>query len=381
MDIALMRKVDRHAGILFIRLQNLLRREKRLSDQADPKRILIIKLFGLGNFIFLSPTLKALHQAFPRSQIEVLTFRQNLETCQMYKRYISKIHTIDFTMMRMGPEILRFALKERSRFDMVIDFEQFVRLSAIIGRMLKPKIMIGSITKKSFKQPAYDRFLYYKENKHIVEEYYDIARMIAKEYGKSIDEKPFLEPPAFKETDRTHAILKGLKGKRIIGVCPGGRAEDTGKRYPIEMYSELLNRIAASRKDAAFIFIGSKSEKKHIDEIISRMDNKQACISTSGISLNETTALLSKMSLLISNDTGPIHIAAALGIYCVGFFGPSKELIYSPYTEKKLILRHKSHPPVWSCHNEKIQGWPTSWWPSPELSYKRIMKVIENNRH
>jgi ADP-heptose:LPS heptosyltransferase len=375
MNISLLRVVDRHVGVGLIRIQNLLRKEKAFP--AKPKKILIIKLFGFGNFIFLSPTLKALKQMFPTADIDILTFRPNAEICRMYSKYIDHVHTIDLSISKMGFELIGFERKNKGEYDLVVDFEQFVRLSAIIGRSISPGYFLGIATKNSKKAPAYDKFILYKEKNHIVEEYYSVARFIAHECGKKIDDIPRLEPPAFKSSKRAASILNSLQGKKLIGVCPGGRADDVERRYPKEMLAKALNSLASKRKDIKLVFFGGPSEKKDIHDIISGITNKGSCVDTSGTSLEESAALISRMDLFISNDTGPIHLAASLGVYCIGLYGPSKEWIYGPYTERKMIIRDKRHPPVRSNHNEKNMGWPREWWPTAGETTAKISAALK----
>jgi ADP-heptose:LPS heptosyltransferase len=293
--------------------------------------------------------------------------------------YGLKAHTLRFRVRYLGFDILRFAAKNRNKFDLAIDYEQFVRLSAIAGRMVDPSFFIGLCTKNSKKQAAYDLAIDYAEKNHVVEEFYDPVRRIAKMSGKKIDEKPSLFPPVFKESFLAKSSIKKIKALPIIGVCPGGRADDAERRYPKEKIAEALNKISEKKK-VSFAFFGSKSEQEDIRFIISLMKDKKNCHDFSGLKLQDSAALISKTKIFISNDTGPLHLAASLGIFCVGLFGPSKEWIYGPYTDKRIILRDKKHKPIRSNHNEKNTGWPIEWWPEPELVADSVISTLEKSR-
>jgi len=375
MNTNLLRGIDKNVGVSMIRLGGGLKSKK--TAPKNPKRILLIKLFGFGNFIFLSPTIKQIKSMFPHADIDVLTFSQNRQICEMYDGLISNVHIMKFSGMRIFYETARFIVKNRRKYDIVIDLEQFIRFSAIIGKSIKPRYFIGISTKNSRKSSIFDHNIEYKEDKHIVEEYYRTALFLAKTYHKKIPENniTLVRPSTKKSALCKRTLSKIPKGYLKIGICIGGREENKEKRYPDEYYAEVLDLIE-SRHDTCMMFFGSKSEYAEADEIISRSCHGN-CINLCGkVSLAESAELISHMDLFISNDTGPIHLAAALETFCVGIYGPTPEKIYGPYTKRCLILRDK-HKPVISSHTEKNLSWNTKWWPDPKNVYRNIENVLK----
>ena len=372
MNIPIMRKIDRYTGIAAVTIQGLLRGRRELPKK--PKRILIIKLFGFGNFIFLAPTVKAIRKIYPGAKIDVLTYRQNEEICRLYPGLYDRVHAIRFSVGSMAAQIPLFCARSFGRYDLAIDFEQFVRLSAIIGGFCQPKYFMGVATRNSGKARAFDTMINYPEKRHIVEEYYEAAKYLAKSLGKRIDDSPKLIAPEATGTARVKRLLQKAGRRAMIGVCPGGRADDAERRYPREKLARALELLLGKKPETAIFLVGSKSEKKDIEFIISKMP-KGSCIDASGLSLGESAALVSRMRAFVSNDTGPLHLAASLGVHCIGLFGPSKEWIYGPYTDKKTILRDRAHRPIRSNHNEKNLGWPQEWWPRPADVASGIARV------
>jgi heptosyltransferase II len=376
LKIDILRKIDRLAGISIIKMQSLAKGKRELPK--NPKRILIIKLFGFGNFIFLSPVFKAIKKTFPKAELHILTFRQNKEICEMYSKYIDKVHTINYSTFWMGFSLAKFVARNRKKFDIAIDFEQFVRLSAIIGKAAAPRYFIGIYTPNSGKKSVFDSGISYKEKDHIVEEYYDVAKLLAKIYDKShlIDNMPVLVKPESKTSNVVNKLLAKGKGKKLVGVCPGGRIDDAERRYPVLKFAKALDILTAKEKDVLVYFFGSKSDKPEIEKIKAGIKSKKQIVDASGLSLRETAYLASRMNVFVSNDTGPIHLAAAMGAYCVGLYGPSKEWIYGPYTHKRKIVRDEKHKPVRSNHNEKNVGWKSEHWAKPEKLYTEIKSSI-----
>jgi len=401
MNINFMRKIDKIAGLGIIRILSILRGKRSMPAAKDVKHILIIKLFGFGNFIFLSPAIHNLKRIYPDAKIDVLTFEQNRDICGLYTD-IDETKTIRFSTLKMGRDIIGFAAKNLSKYDLCLDFEQFVRLSAIIGLSLNPKFFIGISTENSGKRKAFDLPIRYSEKDHIVKEYYDVIMSIDRYYIKegknfighkdlkskvsniscegymAIDTVPVLIAPKMKSSSRTRKLLSENSEKVLIGICIGGRSDDIERRYPEDKVVELLKKISRI-KDARILFFGSPSERADIDEVI-KDSGIRIGINCAGMSLSDSAMMISKTRLFISNDTGPIHLAASLGIFCIGLYGPSKEWIYGPYTSKKIILRDEKHPPVRSNHNEKNAGWNEEWWPEPAVVYDKIQGVLKSRK-
>jgi heptosyltransferase-2 len=374
MNINLLRKIDRHIGIEVVRLQNIWRRRTELPK--NPKKILIIKLFGFGNFIFLAPMIKSLRKIFPDAEIDVFTFEMNRQICRMYPDIIDNTKTVRYSILGILGHAMEI-ISNKKKYDIIIDCEQFVRLSAIIGRLMRPKYFFGIATLNSKKLKAYDGQIIYEEDKHVVEEYYDIARFFARHYSRerSIEIMPRLIPPSCQSSAKTSDFLKWVDGRILLGFCIGGREENKTKRYP---HFDALIKMLVQEDNIAIYLLGSKNESEELQDILDSLkpEERTKCMNLSGkLSLAESAYILSRSRMLISNDTGPIHLAAALGTYCVGIYGPTPERIYGPYTSNSMIFRG-SHKPVLDAHNEKSNPWNPAWWPDPEKIYKHVKGMI-----
>lgn len=374
MNLPLMRRIDRMVGLGILRALTLFHR--KAEQPRHPRRILIIKLFGFGNFIFLSPVYKALKRAFPDATLETLTFAPNRDICLMYADYIDRVHTLDFSLTRMGFQILGFAARHRGEFDIVIDCEQFVRLSALIARLCAPKYLVGMVTRNSHKDHGLDRAIYYAETRHVVEEFYEIAEDILGKAGVGPAEPPVLVSPRASETERTMALEREIPGWIPVGVCPGGRADDQERRYPKERFAKALELLLRDCSRIKVFFVGAEAERPDVDYIMQRLADTGRIVDATGLSLPESARIISRMRVFVSNDTGPIHLAASLGVHCVGLYGPSKDWIYGPYASARTILRDEIHTPVRSNHNEKMAGWHSTWWPAPERVASAIGQAV-----
>ena len=126
------------------------------------------------------------------------------------------------------------------------------------------------------------------------------------------------------------------EGESVVALCPGS-INSQAKRWAAESYATLADRLIESRRQV--LLIGSADEVDVSREVTNRMQNKPVVL-TGKTSLDQITAVLSLVDLVVTNDTGPAHIAAALGRPTLVIFGPTNPLTTRPFAPAAEILRH-----------------------------------------
>jgi len=134
-----------------------------------------------------------------------------------------------------------------------------------------------------------------------------------------------------------------LIGKKIVVLHPGCGAKHTegarAREWPKENFIELGN-ILSRTYDVQVLITGGKDELKLSEEIACKMENKPLVLSD--IDIGKFAALLKYCTLIISGDTGIMHLAAAVNIKTISLFGPSDENRWSPLGLMKKIVRNNS---------------------------------------
>ena len=133
---------------------------------------------------------------------------------------------------------------------------------------------------------------------------------------------------------RAHEVSSGHP---LIALCPGS-INSRAKRWPAERYAELADRLIADL-NAQIILIGSADELAVSLEVSRRM-KQQPIVLTGKTELARAVAVLSNVDLLVTNDTGPAHIAAALGRPTLVIFGPTNPLTTRPLSSVAEIVRY-----------------------------------------
>jgi len=163
---------------------------------------------------------------------------------------------------------------------------------------------------------------------------------IIKALGAKVPEAPV--PKIYitgKEAASARAFLEreGLSGKPVFGAAPGA-AFGPAKRWPVERFAAVLKGLVDEYKGGALVFGGP--------------DDKEACagvkaalpstIDLSGkMTLRESSALVALTSVFITNDSGPMHLAAAIGVPTIGIFGSTEDSLTGPTGPKAASVREK----------------------------------------
>ncbi|MCA1816893.1 MAG: lipopolysaccharide heptosyltransferase II [Acidobacteria bacterium] len=122
----------------------------------------------------------------------------------------------------------------------------------------------------------------------------------------------------------------------LVALCPGS-TNSRAKRWQAESYAALADRLAGEA-GATVLLIGAREELDVTKEVVSRM-RREAVVLTGETSLAETAAILSLVGLLVTNDTGPAHLASALGRPTLVIFGPTNPLTTRPFSPVAEIVR------------------------------------------
>lgn len=129
-------------------------------------------------------------------------------------------------------------------------------------------------------------------------------------------------------------------GRPLVALCPGS-INSRAKRWPAERYAALADRLI-DELDVEVLLIGSAAERDVSAQVASYMRHPPI-VATGTTDLSNVTAMLSLVDLLVTNDTGPAHIASALGRSTLVIFGPTNPLTTRPFSSAGEIIRQ---PPV-----------------------------------
>jgi heptosyltransferase-1 len=303
------------------------------------ENILLVKPSSLGDIVLALPALSALRRSFPRARTSWLI---RPEFAPLIEGHPHLDETILFDRKLLGrawchPTALReltslISRLRRSRFDAVLDLQGLFR-SASLAWLSGCKQRFGPIWRRELARHFYTTAIPPRlEWVHVVDYYLKLIEAM----GGADLRVEFVLPERPKAASAARELLSrcGVNTGRYAVIVPG--SAQVSKCWPAERFAALADRVTSDH-GLTVVATGSKSESAMIDQI--RTLAKRAIVNLAGhTSLPELTEVLRGAKLVVSNDTGPGHIAAALGKPLVMMFSWSNPLRVGPYGRPECII-------------------------------------------
>jgi heptosyltransferase III len=343
MNWKLIRIIDSLLGIPLIRMISMLLPDRnngtpRPAD-VSPKKILLVKFWGIGNMFMLLPSIQVLQDTFPEAEIDFLTLESNREALQTLG-VVNRITAIDTGSALSFLRTWKAAVNDLAAagYDLAIDFEQFARFSALMTFQTGAARTIGFATRGQRRHALYSRAVEYDNHIHIAQSFYRLAAAAGADRPFSADihlENLGMLRSKGEQLLRVHAIdRRGPLVVMHIGTSENFRE----RRWPPRHFAALAD-LLISRFGMRVVMTGLQDESFLIAETKRHVIHAGQVTDLGGhLSFTDYYALMTRADLVISADTAAVHIASALNIPVVGLYGPNTPLLYGPWRENGLAL-------------------------------------------
>ena len=330
-------------------------------------KILIINVNWIGDVLFSTPFIKAIRKANPNSYIacmvvprckEILEDNPHLDKLIIYDEDIA--HKDIFGKMRLISSL------RSEKFQRVFVLHKSLTRT-LIATLSKIPVRIGYSLKKR------NLFLTIKIPQpqipiHRVEYFLNIAAAA----GIDISDKDlvFQVPP--KDIEFAQRLLKeaGIKeNEKFVVINPGGNWMP--KRWPHENFAKLADNLV-EKYDVKVVITGAPKDTEVAKTIASIMKHKPIILAGK-TTLKQLGAVLKKASLVISNDTGPMHVAVSQKTPTIALFGPTSKDITGPYGKSEYAAIQKDIGCIIPCYNLKCKDNKCI----KAIEIKDIIKVID----
>ena len=300
----------------------------RIELPDEPRRILIIKPSALGDIVHALPVLKLLRTRFPNATIDWLVvpaFASLLEEHPLLNgvvRFDRKGMSGWWRNWKEAKALFAFSRDLRNRkYDLVIDLQGLLR-SGWMAWQTRAATRVGFAYAREFASLAYThRVTQPTPERHAVERYLDIAEALG------CGRRPIKFDFAIGEADR--AAARDLVGgsERYAVLLPGTNWPT--KRWPVEHFAALVTPL---RERGLDVFMAGAAD-------VAGFELPGAMSVAGRTSLKQLVALLAQASVVVANDSGPMHIASALGVPLVTPFGPTNPVRTGPYGRPETVIQ------------------------------------------
>lgn len=314
---------------------------KTLPKLTDLSSVLLSISGGIGDALMAQPMVRALRQINPRLKIDVLV---SPATHILYAadEDVRKIWTVDKKFRKW---VRLIAELRRQHYDAYIGkIPSNTLRKALLPYLAGIPIRIKHATWEK-KYIDYD-FLYHRIEPIAMEQHRVLCNLdLLKAFGSDIP-VDVIAPHLEVNDETTRSALTVLarqnytKNQLTVGFHPGCNPAARHKRWPAENYAALGDHLIKNYK-AQIIIVGGQDELVEIHTLVSLMDTPPIVVAGK-CTLLETAAIIKLCSFFVSNDSGIMHLAAALDVATLAVFGPTDERHIGPFGKKHRVIRNSN---------------------------------------
>jgi heptosyltransferase I len=312
----------------------------------NPRHILIIDFGQLGDVVMSLPALRGVRERFPQASITVMVGRPGAQIIEM-SGYADQTIEVDRVQLRDGSKPLSVVrifklIKEvrRRKFDFVIDLHSFSEtnllgfFSGAQSRLFsrRPGRSLDFLANFNPKPPIDKN----DPDQHLIDRYLDVLKPLG---IKDQSRMPRLSTRS-QDVHAIDAMLRKARaetGTPLVGLFPG--AGHPGRCWPLEQFAELADFLIRNDGVRPVVFVGP--EERHL---VQRMRSlfPPACVILEKLTIPQLAAAQSRLAVFVSNDTGPVHIAAAVGAPIVVLIDLPRPHAYVPTAASQRLIFSES---------------------------------------
>jgi heptosyltransferase-1 len=315
------------------------------SDKANTEKILIVRLSAMGDVIHTLPAAQALRNAFPNASIGWLIEERWADLLcapgtprrgpRSPERPLAEwVHTVNLVGWRKSlaslstvEQIARAWNDVRSvGYDVAVDLQGAMR-SAVLARWSGAPMIFGSAQPREAPASMWYTHPVIPRGRHVIDQNLSIAEALIEKHV----EAPPVEFPHDAEAEA--AIARLVPDRNFAIVNPG--AGWGAKRWPAERYGQVARALAGCGVLSIVNYGPGEEDLAREAEAASAGAAKVL-----RCSISELIALTRRAKLFVGGDTGPLHLAAALGVPLVAIFGPTDPVRNGPYGARSVVLRN-----------------------------------------
>ena len=316
----------------------------------DPQNILIIDFGQLGDVVLSLPALRAVRQRFVSAQISVAVGKPAGAIVKM-SGYADDVIEVDRVALRDGNKplsilkMIRLARDvRRRRFDFVIDLHSFSETNVLGFLSGAPNRLFARRRGRSLdflanfnpKPPVEED----NRTRHQVDRYLDVLKPLSiTDVSRSARLRT--DPADDREIDRLLKKSRADSGAPLVGLFPGAGHES--RRWPLEKFAQLAEVLIHSDQVRPIVFAGPE-ERQLVSQMRSMFPPETLIIDR--VTIPQLAAALARLAVFVSNDTGPMHIAAAVGTPVVLLLDRRAPETYIPLNEPKHVIYSGTIPEI-----------------------------------
>ena len=318
-----------------------------------PRRLLVVKVFGVGDSILVRSLIEHLAARNPKIEIGVLVSSATRELMTLGANFSVHQYTQRTLTLRTGFNSLREI--RRGRYEAILNLEQGSTAGSAFLAATGIRFRVGFLPSVDSPKALFlTHAVRFEEQHSMWQSFVRLAQKIDPGLSDAVMPIPLKCGPS-SEAWALEWLRGHVSGRRIVAMHLGSQDLEF-RRWPVDRFVGLAERIRGFGAEISIILTGLAPERPLIHEFMDKYSGYAVDASESG-SLEKTAALLRRCDLLVSNDTGIMHLAAAMGTPTVGLFGPNSPRYWAPLGSRATYV-YDTKVACSPCLNLYANRWP-----------------------
>ncbi len=364
-----MRRLDRVLGdAACSMIATAHRLKKPFVKPRAIKKIAVMKFFGMGSVVVASKSLAALRDCYPDAEIHFVTFKSNAAILDILGMTDFNHYVDPSTPQAFVKSTLATARALRKvQCDLVFDLEFFAKFPLVLGSLAGIPQKAGFyLTSESWRKELLDIAGFYNSYFHTSDIFLSLIYLAATGdyYYTGFPEfsaKYAYPKIAISEIER--AALRSKLSQHGIGssdplfVINANTSPDLApeaRKWPKERYAQVADQLVASTPNARVCFIGAPNERPYVQSVADHCKTSRKHVLAGDISLRELLVLFAESKLIVSNDSGPMHLACLVDAPIIGLFFADTPTLFAPIGSRVRSVAPALYSiPLFSVYNGK----------------------------
>ena len=318
-----------------------------------PRRLLVVKVFGMGDSVLIRSLIEHLVTRNTGLEIGVLVGAATRELLTLGTNFW--VH--QYKQHQLTPRTALALLREirQRHYDAILNFEQASTAGSAFLAATGIPVRVGFLpTVESPKARFLTHAQRFREGCSMWQSFVHLAQMIDPGLSDSVRPVP-LKCGAAAEAWAQEWLSRNARRQPAIALHLGSQDLEF-RRWPLDRFVQFAERLRSLALEPSIVLTGTPPERPLIRAFIDKYSGHAVDASDSG-SLANTAALLERCNLLVSNDTGIMHLAAAMGTPTVGLFGPNSPHYWAPIGSRATYV-YETKVACSPCLNLYANRWP-----------------------
>lgn len=364
-----MRRLDRVLGDAACSMLATAHRLRKPFVSTRPiKKIVVMKFFGMGSIIVASRSLAALRASYPEAELHFVTFRANKGILDILGMTDHNHYVDPSTPQAFVKSTLATARALRkAKCDLVLDLEFFAKFPLVLGSLAGIPQKAGFyLTSESWRRELLDVTGFYNSYFHTSDIFLSLVYLVATgdyyytgfaEFSKRF-QYPRIEVNAIERAAlRNKLAAHGIRPTDPIFVINPNTSPDLApeaRKWPKERYAQVADELVATNPNARVCFVGAPDERAYVQSVADHAKTSRKHVLAGDLSLRELLVLFAECKLLVTNDSGPMHLACLVDAPIVGLFFGDTPTLFAPIGSRVRSVAPQLYSiPLFSVYNGK----------------------------